>query len=226
MKLNAMIVHSHKKKMTKVLIIGANGITGRLICDQLRDSTKYTPVAMIRKQEQKEYFKKRNIKYCIGDLEKDFSSCFNNVQYAIFVAGSGSKTGPEKTISVDQEGAKKAIDYAVTNQLEKFIMLSSIGTYQPEQAGDLKHYIKAKKEADDYLRKSDINYSIVQPGGLTNKEEKGKIKVNKQLNEYGEISRADVAKILITCLEKQVAERASFEVIEGEETIQQALNIL
>ncbi len=210
--------------MEKVLIIGANGLTGKIICQLLSESEQYEAIAMIRKKEQAEYFDKFSINTCLGDLEEDFSNCLLGFDKVIFAAGSGSKTGPDKTISVDQEGAKKSIDFAEKNQLKKYVMLSSIGTYQPEKAGDLEHYIRAKKEADDYLKKSNLNYSIVQPGGLTNGEGSGKIKTAKQLETYGNISRKDVAQILIACLEVEIANKKSFEVIEGNQPINKELN--
>ncbi|MFO7702246.1 MAG: SDR family oxidoreductase, partial [Psychroflexus maritimus] len=210
--------------MEKVMIIGANGTTGRIVSKMLAHSKKYQAIAMIRKVEQTEFFNKLGVETCIGDLEQDFSNCFNCIDKVIFVAGSGSKTGPEKTTSVDQEGAKRAVNYAEKNKLKKFVMLSSIGTYQPEKAGDLEHYIRAKKEADEYLRKSELNYSIVQPGRLTNEKASGKVKTAKQLSDYGSISRADVAHILIECLTDDAANRKSFEVIEGNDAIKNAVS--
>jgi N-acetyl-gamma-glutamylphosphate reductase len=43
----------------KVLIIGANGSTGKLICNLLKSSSSYSPLAMIRKEAQKEYLRIR-----------------------------------------------------------------------------------------------------------------------------------------------------------------------
>ena len=45
---------------------------------------------------------------------------------AIFAAGSGSKTGPEKTIDVDQNGAMAFIDTCARMNALRFVMLSSI----------------------------------------------------------------------------------------------------
>lgn len=209
--------------MDKVLIIGANGLTGREVCKILKESESYTPIAMIRKKEQQKYFEDIGIDCCIGDLEKNFSKALKGINRVIFAAGSGSKTGPEKTTSVDEEGAKKAVDFAEEHQLDKYVMLSSVGTYEPEKAGELEHYIRAKKAADDYLRNSTLNYTIVQPGGLTNKEATNQIQTAERLNKYGEIPRKDVAKILVKCLDLNIARNKSFEVVSGEIAIERAL---
>ncbi|MCH8533642.1 MAG: SDR family oxidoreductase [Flavobacteriaceae bacterium] len=209
--------------MDKVFIIGANGLTGREVCKILKKSELYKPIAMIRKKEQEEYFKDIGVDCCMGDLEKDFSEALKGMSRLIFAAGSGSKTGSEKTTSVDEEGAKKAVDFAEEHQLDKYVMLSSIGTYEPEKAGELEHYIRAKKAADDYLRNSGLNYTIVQPGGLTNKEATNQIQTAERLNKYGEIPRKDVAKILVKCLDLNIARNKSFEVVSGEVTVEKAL---
>ena len=110
-----------------VLIIGANGITGRLICEKLANSQDYQPTAMIRKESQKEFFEKLGVPTVMGDLEKDFSSAYKDMNLVVFAAGSGSSTGKDKTIAVDQEGAKKSVDLALENGIEKYVMLSSMG---------------------------------------------------------------------------------------------------
>jgi NADPH:quinone reductase-like Zn-dependent oxidoreductase len=44
-----------------VLVAGANGTTGRIIIDLLKRSKLYQPIAMVRKQEQKDHFEKENV---------------------------------------------------------------------------------------------------------------------------------------------------------------------
>ena len=48
-------------KKKNVLVAGANGSTGRIIIDLLKKSGEYQPIAMVRKQEQKEHFEKENV---------------------------------------------------------------------------------------------------------------------------------------------------------------------
>lgn len=48
----------------------------------------------------------------IGDLEKDVTDAVKQAEAVIFANGSGSKTGADKTIAVDQEGAKRLVDTA------------------------------------------------------------------------------------------------------------------
>jgi hypothetical protein len=101
-------------------------------------------------------------------------------------------------------------------------MLISMGADNPQ--GQLKDYLQAKQNADQYLDISGVNFSIVRPGSLTNDEGLGKIKLAHKLNEQGEISRWDVARTLVNSLEDNVAKNQTFEIIKGETKIESAVN--
>ncbi|WP_425637856.1 SDR family oxidoreductase [Algoriphagus yeomjeoni] len=212
----------------KVLVIGANGSTGKIICNLLRNSSKYQPIAMIRENSQANEFNQVGIETVLGDLEKDFESAYKGIHKVIFAAGSGGSTGPEKTKAVDQEGAMKSIDLAKKHEVGKFVMLSSMGAENPDQMKDspMHHYLVAKKKADEHLIKSGLNFSIVRPGGLTDDAGTGKIEAAESLSKRGKISREDVAKTLIAVLESDTAPDTYFEMIAGEDKINDALEQL
>lgn len=202
-----------------VLVAGANGTTGRIIIDILQKSNEYKPVAMVRKQEQKERFEKENVTTVLADLEEDLSQALTQIDKVIFAAGSGGK----KVVEVDQNGAKRLIDAAKQAKIEKFVMLGSMGTDDPSQGGDLEDYLKAKQIADKHLRASGLDYVIVRPGRLTNEEAKGKIELGSKLNKSGSISRADVAKTLVEVLGNGVMQNQTFEILQGETAIEKAV---
>lgn len=212
----------------KVLVIGANGSTGRIVCNLLQNSSKYQPMAMIREKSQAKHFDTKGIETVMGDLENDFESAYKGINRVIFAAGSGGSTGPEKTTAVDQEGAMKSIDLAKKHEVKKFVLLSSMGAGNPEDMKDspMHHYLVAKQKADKHLVKSGLNFSIVRPGGLTDDAGTGKIEAAKSLGKRGKISREDVANTLVTVLESDHAPDAYFEIIEGEDEIKDAIEQL
>ena len=205
-----------------VLVAGANGTTGKLIVSYLDQSQYYNPVAMVRKQEQQKQFKIQGIDTVSGDLEKDLSKAVKGIDKVIFAAGSGGNTGPEKTIDVDQEGAKRLIDASKDVEVKKFIMLSSINADNPESSESLRHYLEAKRKADNYLKNSGLNYTIVRPGTLKNEEGTRKIEAALDV-EHGEVTRDDVAYTLVHVLNDDVAQNAVFEMVEGEQRIEDAI---
>jgi len=205
--------------MENVLVAGATGTTGKIVVDLLKESQYFEPVAMVRKEEQKSQFENRNIKTVLADLEKDVSKAFHNIDKVVFAAGSGGK----KVVEVDQNGAKRMIDAAGNNNINKFVMLSSRGADAPDEAEDLKDYLWAKHNADEHLRKSQLNYTIVRPGALNNEKPTDHITITKKLEEQGEISRADVAQVLARVLHDDVANKTTFEMLQGDTLIGKAL---
>ncbi|MBD1380401.1 SDR family oxidoreductase [Metabacillus arenae] len=211
----------------KVLVVGANGKTGKLIVEQLAKSGEHEPYAMIRNPKQEEDMKQIGGHPVLADLEEDVSSAVQQAEAIIFAAGSGSKTGPDKTISVDQEGAKRVIDSAKAHGIQHFVMLSSMGTDNPEQGPDsMQHYFRAKAIADEYLQNSELSYTIVRPGRLTDDKGNGKIQASHHLNKSGSIPREDVAAVLIASLTKNETKNKSFEILSGNEEINDALKFV
>jgi len=205
--------------MENVLVAGANGTTGKKIVNLLKASQYFEPIAMIRDESQKEQFEKRNIKTVHADLEKDVSHAVKNIDKIVFAAGSGGK----KVEAVDENGAKRLIDAGKKVDIKKFVMLSSLGADNPEKAADLKAYLKAKHNADEYLKKSELIYSIVRPGALTDKKGKGHIKLAEKLNGSGSISRDDIAQVLVSALHDSALINKTVEIIEGETMISIAI---
>ena len=75
-----------------------------------------------------------NIDTVVADLESEFEHAYDGINAVVFTAGSGGHTGPDKTHLVDRLGAKKAIDLAVKNNMDQFIMVSALGAdYSPEK---------------------------------------------------------------------------------------------
>ena len=209
--------------MEKILIVGATGSTGKRVIEILSNSQSFEPVAMIRKEEQKTIFDDMEVKWIHADLEGDVKPALEGIDKVIFAAGSGSKTGPDKTTAVDEEGAKKLIDAAKDSGVKKFIMLSAMNADEPSRNPELEHYLKAKAKADMYLRESGLNYTIVRPGGLTDDMGLGKVSIAEKLDAPGEISRDDVAFLLIMSLADPLMQNKIFEAVEGSEPIKSAM---
>ena len=206
--------------MEKILVAGATGTTGNIVVSLLNESQYFEPIAMVRNKDQEDQFKVKKIKTVMADLEKDVNPAFDDIDKVIFAAGSGGK----KVVEVDQDGAKKMIDASMKNNINKFVMLSSRGADQPDQAGDLKEYLQAKHNADEHLKKSNLNYTIVRPGALNNEKPTDHIVLTEKLTQKGEISRADVAQVLTRVLHDDVANHTTFEILQGDTLIADAFD--
>ncbi len=211
--------------MMKVLVVGANGTTGKQVVEKVANSKQHEAYAMIRDEKQADALKKLGANVVLGDLEQNVSDALRGMDAVIFAAGSGGNTGDEKTIAVDQNGAKNIIDEAKNQGVKRFVMLSSMGTDTPEQGPEgLQLYLRAKAIADEYLKQSNLQYTIVRPGTLSNDQATGKIDINNDIQDKSQtIPRADVATVLVECLNEEATIGKTFEMLAGETEIEQAI---
>ncbi len=207
----------------KVLIIGSHGKVGQRIVDYLKRRSDIQISCMIRDKGQENEFQGDNITTVIGDLEGEFGHAFDDVDTVIFTAGSGSKTGPDKTITVDQEGAIKSIDLAIKHGVGHYIMISAQGARSPESPSPIQHYFKAKKVADDYLSSSGLNYTILRPGRLTDDPGSGKIKLSAYIPKKGQTSRDNLAQLTSDILLNEDFYVKTLEVFDGNQLIKEAI---
>ncbi len=207
------------------LVIGANGQIGRLLVDKLVKLGD-PPKALVRTEEQAEHFAKLGATPVIGDLEGDFSSAFTGCSQVVFTAGSGGKTGADKTILVDMWGAMKAVDTALNAGIQHFVMVSSRGAENPEQGPDkIKHYTVCKKIADDYLLRSGLAYTILRPGRLTNDPATGRFASQWPADPDDQwIPREDVADTILYCLNEPWTIGKIFPLFHGDKPLEEALD--
>ncbi|TCP28913.1 uncharacterized protein YbjT (DUF2867 family) [Scopulibacillus darangshiensis] len=211
-----------------ILIVGSHGKIGKQVV-QLLSKSNHHPKAMIRNEEQRNELEKLGGEVVIADLEKDFGHALKGVDAIVFTAGSGGHTGPEKTELVDRQGAMKIIEAAEKEGISRFIMVSSMNADTPENGPEsMRHYYKAKGDADDKLRSSNLIYTIIRPGKLLDDPGKGKINAAGKIegDRSVGIPRADVAAIIVTALDMDNTYKKTFEVLSGEQRIEAALKSL
>ncbi|WKN30565.1 SDR family oxidoreductase [Porifericola rhodea] len=211
-----------------ILVAGAHGKTGLQIVKLLVER-EHNVLAMIRDDSQSEEMEKLGAIPYIANLEGDIEFAVEGAQAVIFAAGSGPNTGEDKTKSVDRDGAIKLIEACERNGVERFILLSSVGTDEPTQGPEkLQPYLKAKAASEKRLLKSNLNYTIVRPGMLNNDPESNHIIAQERLEDkQGQISRADVALSIVEALENNHTYRKTFEIIGGGNLeVEEALNTL
>lgn len=212
-----------------VLVIGANGQIGKFVVEQLAQEGKHKVTAMIRKPEQADALKELGADVVIGDLEgsvEDLAEAMKDQNAIVFTAGSGGSTGQDKTLLIDLDGAVKTMEAAEQQGISRYIMVSAYGADQREKWSEsIKPYYVAKHYADRVLFASDLNYTIIRPGGLKNEPGTGKIAVGTDL-EPGSIPREDVARVIVASLQEEKTYRMAFDLVAGEHPVEDALGKL
>lgn len=205
----------------EVLIAGSHGGVGQRITDQLAASD-HGVRAMVRDESQVNEMEGFGVEAVVADLTEDVSHAVEGCDAVIFAAGSSG----EDVEGVDRDGAIRIIDEAEKQGADRFVMLSSINADTPEESPEaLRPYLEAKLAADEHLQESDLTYTIVRPGALTNEPPNERIEAARRV-ERGEIPRADVARTLVAALETENTFGKTFEIVEGDEPIESALENL
>ncbi|MCP8616207.1 SDR family oxidoreductase [Salirhabdus salicampi] len=213
----------------KVCVFGANGQIGQHLVKLIQNSSKHTVRAVVRKQEQVDQFQQEGIEAMIVDLEDtvvEISKVMDGCDAVIFTAGSGAKTGPDKTLLVDLDGAVKTMEAAKKTGINRYIMVSAIQAHhRANWSKKIKPYFVAKHYADRMLVQSGLTYTIVRPGGLTNETATGKVTVAENLERHT-IPREDVAKTVLLALDESNTFNREFDLVSGESPIETALKNL
>ena len=120
----------------------------------------------------------------------------------------------------------KLIDAAKRANVDRYVMISSIGAHDPTGASEaMRPYLK-KAQADGELVSSGLSYTLVRPGSLTDARGIGRVELSTQLGRRGPITRDDVAVILLGCLDMPETTGLTFEAFNGDQPIDAALRAL
>ena len=162
------------------------------------------------------------------DLESDDPRPhLGSAQAIVFAAGAGPGSGPERKRTVDLGGAVKLIEAAGELGVARYVMVSAMGTQDVEHAGEaMRPYLQAKKDADDALVASGLDWTIVRPGRLTDDPGTGRVDAARALGRRGAITRDDTALVLLESLERPNTIRVAFDVLEGPTPVGEALAAL
>jgi uncharacterized protein YbjT (DUF2867 family) len=199
----------------KVLVAGAHGKTARRMVRMLAEDG-HEVRGLLRKEEQMPDVEADGAEPVLCDLEEEevegaVGRAAEGCDAIIFAAGAGPGSGAARKETMDYGGAAKLVEAAEKHGVRRYLMLSSMGAGNPEGGSEaMQPYLFAKARADERLQESDLDYTIIRPGGLTNEEGTGRIEAAESLGRRGEISRDDVARTFAEALEMRTTYHKTF----------------
>src|SRR6476661_5215036 len=135
--------------------------------------------------------------------------------YAVITTIGGLPKDGERA---DYLGNKNLIDAAVKAGVQKFILVSSIGSgnsvgaLPPQALETLRPVLIEKEKAENHLIASGMIYTVIRPGGLKSEPATGNGILTEDCRVSGTIHRADVAQLVCQCL---VSEAANNKVVSA-----------
>jgi uncharacterized protein YbjT (DUF2867 family) len=153
----------------------------------------------------------------------EIAAVLGGASAVVFAAGAGPNSGAERKLTVDRDGAIKLLEAAVSADVPRYLMISSVGAESPPPGDDVfSVYLRAKAEADAAVQASSLDWTIVRPGRLTDEAGTGRVRIDREPFR-GEVPRADVAAVLDALLQRPDPGRRVLYVNRGDVEIASAL---
>lgn len=211
----------------KILVVGANVQTGRHLIKYILESKQHQARALLLNKVQEAYFKDMGVESIIFDFKqkkRTIAVGSQNVDAVVYI-GSRFINETDTLNEIDETiNIMEAIRHAGVKRL---VHLSTFETSKEEWSCLPSFYrptLIEKYYVNHWLRASSLDYTIIHAGTLNDKKGSGLIKVAGLDLERGEISREDVAKVILTCLENDFTIRKEFKLVSGKVPIQEALD--
>ena len=200
----------------KAFVAGATGETGRRIVQEL--VARNIPVrALVRDVEKARAILPPDVELVLGDVLEAQSLNAALGDSTVLLCATGAKpsfdpTGPYK---VDFEGTKNLVDAAKSKGIKHFVLVSSLCVSQLFHPLNLFWLILVwKKQAEEYIQKSGLTYTIVRPGGLKNEDNSDAIVMQSADTLFdGSIPRQKVAQVAVESLFESAARNKVVEVV-------------
>ena len=200
----------------KVVIMGGHGKVALRLATILSDQD-HEVTSVIRNPAQSDDVADTGAEPYVADVEHLDTGALVDVvtghDAVVWAAGAGGGS-PERTYAVDRDAAVRVIDAAEQAGVPRFVMVSYFGASLDHQVpGDdpFFAYAEAKAAADQHLRDSSLDWTIVAPSALTDKDGTGQILTAESGATASEVSRDDVAEVIAEVL---AAGRASGRMVE------------
>ena len=209
-------------------MIGGHGkVALRLL--RLLANEEHRGRGVIRKAEQAGDLEAVGAEAVLCDLERgdDLRPHLGAADAVVFAAGAGAGSGAERKRTVDYGAAVASMEAARDLGVTRFVIVSSIGTHDLEGASDaMRPYLQAKRDADDALKQSGLDWTIVKPGHLTDAPGTGRVRVSHAFGDRADVPRDDVALVLLECLDAPNTIGVEFELFEGDVPAREAVRSL
>jgi uncharacterized protein YbjT (DUF2867 family) len=189
-----------------VLVFGGNRGTGLGIVKELRARGESVTVA-VRSSSNTTELETLGVETVVADALKadTVESALRTKPFVAVISTLGTSRG-EQTQRPDFIGNRHVIDATKSAGIRRILLVTVIGAGDSIQAAPLPsrrflaEVIELKTRAEDYLRSSKLDYTIIRPGGLTDGAPSGKAFLAEDPATFSFIARADLARLVVDSL--------------------------
>ena len=222
----------------RVVILGGHGKIALLAAPKLSDAG-YAVESVIRNPEQSGDIEAAGGTAVVLDIETagvdELAQAFTGATAVVFSAGAGGGS-PERTRAVDFEAAVRAMTAAEQAGVARFVIVSysraSVDIENLDPENSFYPYAQAKHDADEHLRGTGLDYTILGPGILTLEpatgtiqlvDNDGRIDGRAPEGQESNTSRENVAAVITHVIAANAAVRQTVNFYDGDTAIADAL---
>jgi uncharacterized protein YbjT (DUF2867 family) len=214
----------------KALVAGATGSTGSRIVAQLVQ--RGIPVrALVRDVATAQAKLPPEVELVPGEVgnKASLKTALEGCTVLICATGARPSLDPTGPYQVDYDGTKNLVDAAKAAGIEHFVMVSSLCVskfFHPLNLFWLVLYWK--KQAEAYLQRSGLAFTIVRPGGLKNEDDDPRPLVMAPADTLfeGSLPRMKVAEVCVEALFEPAARNRIVEIVAQEEVTPRSISEL
>ncbi len=211
---------------TRVLLFGGHGRIA-LLLEPLLVQRGDTVTAVIRNPAHEGEVAATGAVPVVFDVEQfdteQIANLIGGNDVVVWSAGAGGGD-PARTYAVDRDAAIRSIDAAAAAGARRYVMVSYFGAGR-DHGVPADHpffpYAEAKAAADEHLRASGLDWTIIAPSTLTLDAPTGRIDTGA--SESGSVSRADVAAVIAAVIGDPSTYRRTIRFNSGDVPIVEAL---
>lgn len=223
----------------KVVIVGGHGKIALLAAGKLIDSG-FAVESIIRNSDHTEDIAATGAEPVLLDIEQadtgQLVEAFAGAHAVVFSAGAGGGN-PARTKAVDQEAAIRTMEAAAQAGVSRYIIVSyarsEVDIHSLDAESSFYPYAAAKHHADQHLRGTQLDYTVLGPGKLTTEPATGSILVTDAQAAAGTssqggaestaTSRENVAEVIRHVLVTEAGIRQTVNFFDGETPIADAI---
>ncbi|MGG5170905.1 SDR family oxidoreductase [Pseudarthrobacter sp. J1738] len=216
--------------MTSIAIIGGHGKVALHVARVLSgEDSGVNVTSFIRKPEQSDDITAVGATPVVLDVEnsttEQIAEAIKGFDAVVWSAGAGGGA-PERTYAVDRDAAIRSMDAAKAAGVKRYVMVSYLGAgpnhgVPPEDS--FFAYAESKAAADAYLRATDLDWTVLGPGALTEESATAKITVVDSTPAQRSVSRENVALVVAAVVQRPDTIHRTIEFVDGAEEIDAAL---
>ncbi|MFF0814542.1 SDR family oxidoreductase [Rhodococcus sp. NPDC003318] len=190
--------------MARVVVIGGHGKVA-LHLERILTARGDEVTALIRNPEHAADVAATGARPQTADIENlstdEITDVLRGHDAVVWSAGAGGGN-PARTYAVDRDAAIRSMDAAAAAGVRRYVMVSYLGArtdHGVPQDNSFFAYAEAKAAADEYLRTTRLDWTVLGPGTLTLEPGTGRIEVAAK-PAAGSVSREDVAAVAAAAL--------------------------